>query len=78
MSGSFQTARRFYRSRPRWLAAQLALMALSVAAGVVIGVVLHQAIAGIVVGAVPTVLFGLVGLRLPSWRERIEERRWTP
>ncbi len=77
MSGSFQTARRFYELRPRWLAAQLVVIALPVAAGVVIGVILGTVLA-IVLGAMVAVIFGLIGLLLPSWRERIEERRWTP
>lgn len=71
-SGKLATTRQFYREHPRWLAAQLGVILLTAALGIA-GLFVAPVIGGILL--VVSVAISAAALRIPSWRESVEERR---
>ena len=70
--GRLQTVRRFYEKQPRWLVAQLGIVALTTGLGVW-GLFVVRWVGVILL--VVTLALAYVALRLPGWRERVDERR---
>lgn len=73
--GTLEATSIFYNEYPEWLWIQLFWIFAAAAEGVAVALAFTPVV-GIVVGAVLTVLFGLVGIvYIPERRERVIERR---
>jgi hypothetical protein len=68
----FEVYRTYYQRHPRRLAVQLGIILISGAIGIY-GLLADFVVS--VVGLVVAVALGLVAIRLPAWKDRIEDRR---
>jgi hypothetical protein len=70
-AATLKLARTYYRRHPGWLAAQLVIVMVCVALGIV-GIIADNIPSAIICLILATVL-ALVALCLPAWRDRVEE-----